>query len=86
VWAAARYGLSGSGVHPVLARRVPVTELLDELIVRVAPALAEAGDLAVVRDLFSAVLRGGTGAERQRAAGEPIDAVRLLAIGESSAD
>jgi carboxylate-amine ligase len=86
VWAAARYGLSGSGVHPVLARRVPVTELLDELIVRVAPALAEAGDLAVVRELFSAVLRGGTGAERQRAAGEPIDAVRLLAIGESSAD
>ncbi len=84
VWAAARYGLSGDGVHPVRACRVPVTELLDELIVRVAPALAEAGDLATVRELFGAVLRGGTGAERQRAAGENV--VRLLAIGVSDED
>jgi carboxylate-amine ligase len=83
VWSAARHGLSGTGVHPVLARRVPVTELLDELIVRVAPALAEAGDLATVRGLFGAVLRDGTGAERQRAVGKPLDAVRFLAIGES---
>jgi carboxylate-amine ligase len=83
VWSSARHGLSGRGVHPVLARCVPVTELLDELIVRVAPALAEAGDLAAVRRLFGMVLRGGTGAERQRAVGEPRDVVRFLAIGAS---
>jgi carboxylate-amine ligase len=81
VWSAARHGLSGTAVHPVLARRVRVTELLEELTVRVAPALAEAGDLAAVRRLFGAVLRGGTGAERQRAVGEPLDVVRFLAIG-----
>jgi carboxylate-amine ligase len=86
VWSAARYGLSGFGVHPVRACRRPVTELLDELIVLVAPALAELGDLAAVRGLFRGVLRGGTGAERQRAAGDPSGAVRCLAIGASSED
>jgi glutamate---cysteine ligase / carboxylate-amine ligase len=86
VWSAARYGLGGVGVHPVRGHRVPATELLDELIVRVAPALAEAGDLAAARELFAGVLRRGTGAERQRAVGEPLDVVRLLAIGVSYED
>ncbi|MFI7675718.1 glutamate--cysteine ligase [Actinophytocola sp. NPDC049390] len=86
VWSAARYGLGGAGVHPVRACRVPATELLDELIVRVAPALAEVGDLAAARELFAGVLRRGTGAERQRAVGEPLDVVRLLAIGVSYED
>jgi hypothetical protein len=54
--------------------------------VRVAPALAEAGDLGAVRELFPAVLRGGTGAERQRAVGELYDVVRFLAIGVSDED
>jgi len=81
VWTSARYGLAGPAVHPVRECRVPVTELLDELVVRVAPALA--GDLAVVRELFRGVLRGGTGAERQRAAE---DVVRSLAIGVSDED
>lgn len=81
VWTAARYGLDGPAVHPVRGCRVPVTELLDELVVRVAPALA--GDLAVVRELFRGVLRGGTGAERQRAAR---NVVRTLAIGVSDED
>lgn len=83
VWWAARHGLSGTGVHPMLARQVPVSELVGELILRVAPALADAGDLGVVRELCDGVSRGGTGAERQRAAGEPLEAVRLLAIGAS---
>ncbi len=86
VWSAARYGLGGAGVHPVRECRVPATELLDELIVRVAPALAESGDLAAARELFADVLRGGTGAERQRAAGAPLDVVKFLAIGVSDED
>jgi carboxylate-amine ligase len=86
VWSAARYGIGGAAVHPVRGGRVPATELLDELIVRVAPALAEAGDLGAVRELFTAVLRGGTGAERQRAVGELYDVVRFLAIGVSDED
>ena len=86
VWSSARYGLSGPGVHPVRATRVPATELLDALIVRVAPALAAADDLAAARELFAGVLRRGTGAERQRAVGDPFDVVRLLAIGVSDGD
>lgn len=86
VWSAARYGLSGAGVHPERACRTPMTELLDELVVRVAPALAELGDLAAVRELFGGLSRGGTGAERQRAAGDPHEAVRFLAIGALSED
>jgi carboxylate-amine ligase len=86
VWSAARHGLGGAAVHPVRERQVPATELLDELIVRVAPALATSGDLAAARELFAGVLRGGTGAERQRAFRDPYDVVRFLAIGESDAD
>lgn len=86
VWTAARHGLDGPGVHPVRACQVPVTELLDELVTRVAPALAETGDLATVRELFGEVSRHGTGAERQRAVGEPADVMRFLAIGVSDED
>lgn len=78
VWGAARHGLAGPGVHPMLAREVPVAELLYELVVRVAPALA--GDLVTVRELFRQVLRGGTGAERQRAAE---NVLRSVVIGVS---
>lgn len=81
VWTAARYGLDGPGVHPVRACRVPVAELLDELIMKVVPVLDD--DLAAVLDLCTQVLRDGTGSERQRAAS---DAVRYLAIGVSGAD
>jgi carboxylate-amine ligase len=73
VWSAARYGM---------ACRTSVTELIG----RVAPALSQLGDLAAVRELLGGLLRAGTGAERQRAAGDPLDAVRLMAIGASDAD
>jgi glutamate---cysteine ligase / carboxylate-amine ligase len=86
VWSAARHGLSGTGVHPQRACQAPVTELLNELVVRVAPALADLGDLAAVRALLGGLLRSGTGAERQRSAGEPFDVVEFLAIGASRAD
>lgn len=85
VWSAARYGLGGSAVHPVRACRVPATSLVDELVVRVAPALVANGDLATVRALFTTVLCGGTGAERQRAAGDPFAALRSIAMGELDA-
>lgn len=88
VWSAARYGLAGHGVHPVLAHRSPATDLLDELVTRVTPALDAAGDLDVVRELIAEVLRGGTGAERQRAAaaGGMFGVVRFLAIGDDDAN
>lgn len=85
VWAAARYGL-GVAVHPVRACRVPAVELIGELVVRVAPALAASGDLQTVRDLVRAVLESGTGADRQRSLGDPRAVVCHLAMGETDAD
>jgi carboxylate-amine ligase len=80
LWSAARYGLGGPGVHPVLAKRVPATELLDDLLACVTPALEAAGDLVAVRELVAGVLRDGTGAERQRAVtpADPFQIVRYL--------
>jgi glutamate---cysteine ligase / carboxylate-amine ligase len=84
LWSSARHGLCGDGVHPLRGSRTPATELVDELLARVTPALEELGDLATVRELLAGVMRG-TGAQRQRAAGEPLDVVRSLAIGVSTA-
>ncbi|MDN3353833.1 glutamate--cysteine ligase [Actinomadura sp. DC4] len=66
LWSAARHGLDGPGIHPVDERRVPATWLLDELLVRVRPALEDAGDEAVVNALVREVRHRGTGAVRQR--------------------
>jgi len=68
LWSAARYGLTGPGVHPFEERRVSATSLLDELLVRVRPALEEAGDVAAVHTLIGEVRYRGTGADRQRGA------------------
>lgn len=78
LWSAARHGLSGAGIHPVLERKAPATVLVSELLAAVRPALEETGDLAVVQDGVRRLLKIGTGAARQRAAG-PAEAVRLLA-------
>jgi glutamate---cysteine ligase / carboxylate-amine ligase len=81
VWAAARYGISGRGVHPVHARPVPATRLLDELLDWTTPTLADSGDLTIVHNGINAVLTAGTGADHQRRAARdgPLAAVHLLA-------
>ncbi|HEX2133235.1 MAG TPA: glutamate--cysteine ligase [Actinophytocola sp.] len=76
VWSAARYGLDGPGVHPFLARRVPATELVADLLATVHSALEETGDLPAVESLLGSA---GTGARRQRALGDPVEVVRMLA-------
>lgn len=82
LWSAARHGIRGPGIHPVLERGVPATVLLSELIAAVRPALEETGDLPAVLDAVRRLLKVGTGAERQRAAGpDPFDVVRVLAAG-----
>jgi glutamate---cysteine ligase / carboxylate-amine ligase len=81
LWSAARYGMAGGGIHPVLERKAPATVLASELLAAVRPALEDTGDLAAVADGVRRLLKLGTGAARQRAAGTPHDAVRLLAAG-----
>jgi carboxylate-amine ligase len=79
LWSAAKHGLSGPGIHPVLERRAPATVLVSELLTAVRPALQETGDLPAVTAGVRRLLRIGTGAARQRACGTPADAVRRLA-------
>jgi glutamate---cysteine ligase / carboxylate-amine ligase len=79
VWTAARNGLVGPAVHPLLAHRVPATDLVADLVDTVRPALVETGDLSTVEELLRGLARTGTGADRQRAAGEPNEIVKMLA-------
>jgi carboxylate-amine ligase len=80
LWSAARYGMGGAGIHPVLERRAPATVLVSELLSAVRPALEETGDVEVVAEGVRRVLEFGTGAVRQRLAGSAREAVRGLSI------
>lgn len=66
-WRAARTGVSADLVDPTTWRPAPARTVLDRLLAHVRDALADAGDLEPVSGLLDAVLRRGTGAERQRA-------------------
>jgi carboxylate-amine ligase len=67
-WRAARDGLDGDGLDPFSERLVPAWDLVDRLVERIWPALAQAGDLPLVRHLLEQVRARGSGAARQRAA------------------
>jgi glutamate---cysteine ligase / carboxylate-amine ligase len=65
-WRASRSGLEAELLDPRTWRPVPATKVVDALVAHVTPALEEAGDLHVVRELLDAVLHRGTGARHQR--------------------
>ncbi|MGD9991387.1 glutamate--cysteine ligase [Pseudonocardia sp.] len=66
-WRAGRSGLAGELVRPGVWVPAPARTVVDDLVAHVGPALSAAGDLDVVAGLLDAVVRRGTGAERQRA-------------------
>ncbi|MEH0846090.1 glutamate--cysteine ligase [Micromonospora sp. CPCC 205711] len=66
-WRAAHDGLEGEGVDLSNGELRPAWQLLDRLVERVRPALAEHGDLDEVTGLLGGLRRHGTGAARQRA-------------------
>ena len=68
VWQAARYGVSDDLVSPRKGSPRPAGEVVGELLNEVAPDLHELGDHDEVVDLTRAILAGGNGATRQRAA------------------
>ncbi len=65
-WRAARFGLEGELVRPGTACPAPARTVVADLVDHVRPALADAGDLPVVRDLLAALLARGSGASAQR--------------------
>ncbi|MQA97918.1 MAG: YbdK family carboxylate-amine ligase [Streptosporangiales bacterium] len=85
LWSAARRGMDGPGLDPFTLRAVPAWRLLDDLVARVRPALADLGDLDAVVALVDGVRRAGTGADRQRRAARQggARAVLDMLIGET---
>ncbi|QES51704.1 hypothetical protein DEJ50_31485 [Streptomyces venezuelae] len=65
---AARHGLEGAGLDLATGLHVPAWHLVDRLLVRAAPGLEAAGDLARVAGLLDRLRTTGTGAARQREA------------------
>lgn len=65
-WRAGRSGLDDHLVDPATWRPAAAADVVARLVDHVSPALEQAGDLAVVRELVASVLRRGTGAARQR--------------------
>ncbi|MEU9196870.1 carboxylate-amine ligase [Streptomyces hundungensis] len=66
-WQAARYGLSGTLLHPHGDAR-PAAEVVARLLDHITPALAACGDDRYVLPAVQRLFRVGTGAERQRRA------------------
>jgi glutamate---cysteine ligase / carboxylate-amine ligase len=83
-WIAARDGLTGQGMDVLLARVMPMPELLKLLVRHVCPALEELGERAFVEGTLQMVLSRGNGAIRQREAfrrrGEVADVMALTAL------
>ncbi len=81
-WRAARHGLSGTLLDVEHGEQVAARVLVDRLVDRVRPALANAGDLDAVDDLVTDLFGRGNGADRQRAAfarrGDLPDVVDLI--------
>jgi carboxylate-amine ligase len=65
-WRASRYGLADRLVHPARRQLAPAREVVECLVDLVRPALDEAGDLDLVKDLVERLLSHGGGATRQR--------------------
>jgi carboxylate-amine ligase len=66
-WQAAKSGLDGVLLDPAGWRPAPAARVLGRLVDHVAPALADHGDLDLVRDELARLLARGNGAVRQRA-------------------
>lgn len=82
LWSAARHGMDGPALDPFTRRAAPPWRLVEDLLARTRPALADTGDLEAVSALLEGVRRAGTGAGRQRRAAErggPRAAVQMLA-------
>jgi carboxylate-amine ligase len=67
-WRAARSGLSGTLLSPVDGLARPASQAIDYLLTQIAPILDERGEREEIETLCGAIVAGGNGASRQRAA------------------
>jgi carboxylate-amine ligase len=77
-WRAGHDGVDGRLLDPSTGRPRPASDVLQDLVAHVRPALAAAGDLEAVERGLAAVLRRGTGARRQRRVGAEGDLVAVV--------
>jgi carboxylate-amine ligase len=85
-WKAARSGLGGMLVDPILRQPVRAPELLRRLVSHVEEALDASGESGIVLEGLDAILGRGTSAERQRRSlsfGLGFDGVVASIVGES---
>jgi glutamate---cysteine ligase / carboxylate-amine ligase len=82
MWRAARYGLSGELVDPVVPGTTPAAAAVAALLDHVRDGLEAHGDAVVVPELVAAILARGNGADQQRRArahrGDHLDVVDLV--------
>ncbi|MFD7084587.1 glutamate--cysteine ligase [Streptomyces sp. NPDC059918] len=82
-WRAAHDGLEGQALNPFTGAEVPAADLAEDLLERLAPALAQTGDLDFAADALHDLIRSGSWAARQREVharrGELGDVVGFLA-------
>ena len=78
-WRAGHDGVEGSLLDPTTARPRAASDVLEDLLAHVAPALAKAGDLGHVEGRLADVLRRGTGARAQREVGARGDLAAVVA-------
>lgn len=67
-WRAARSGLAGSLVDPHTGLPAAASDVVDQLLAHVQPALEDRGEWPTVKELVDSQRRRGTSTERQRAA------------------
>jgi carboxylate-amine ligase len=65
-WRAARYGLDGDLIDVYAERLVPATQLIEQFLAFVRPALEAAGDWDKVSSQLNELMQRGNGAARQR--------------------
>jgi carboxylate-amine ligase len=65
-WQAGRDGVDGTLLDPMTCRPRPASDVLDDLLSHVRPALEVTGDLGFVEERLEHVLAAGNGARRQR--------------------
>jgi carboxylate-amine ligase len=79
-WQASHAGLSDTLLHPLTLRPAPAREVVDALVAWVSDALAETGDLDLVRRTTALLFERGNGARVQREVWKRTESLREVVL------